>query len=60
VIVVNPEKHPGVKSELAKVFVEWLTSVKTQEVIGQFGVKDFGQPLFVPDSEEWRASQGED
>lgn len=58
VIVVNPEKHPGVKSELAKVFVEWLTSVKTQEVIGQFGVKDFGQPLFVPDSEEWRAAQG--
>jgi len=58
VIVVNPEKHPGVKSELAKVFVEWLTSVKTQEMIGQFGVKDFGQPLFIPNSEEWRKSQG--
>jgi len=59
VIVVNPEKHPGVKSELAKVFAEWLTSVETQEMIGQFGVEQFGQPLFVPDSKEWRASQGE-
>lgn len=58
VIVVNPEEHPGVNSELAKVFVEWLTSVETQEIIGQFGVEEFGQPLFVPDSEEWRASQG--
>lgn len=59
VIVVNPEKHPGVNSELAKVFVEWLTSVETQEMIGQFGVEEFGQPLFTPDSEEWRTSQGE-
>ncbi len=59
VIVVSPEKHPGVNSELARKFVEWLTSVETQEMIGQFGVEEFGQPLFVPNSEEWRASQGE-
>jgi len=58
VIVVNPETHPGVNSELAKEFVEWLTSLETQRLIGQFGVEEFGQPLFVPDSEEWRASQG--
>jgi tungstate transport system substrate-binding protein len=48
-----------VNSELAKEFVAWLTSVETQEMIGQFGVEEFGQPLFTPDSEEWRASQGE-
>jgi len=59
VIVVNPEAHPKVKSELAKEFVEWLTSLETQELIAQFGVEEFGQPLFIPDSEEWRASQGE-
>jgi len=59
VIVVNPETHPGVNSELAKEFVEWLTSLEIQKLIGQFGVEEFGQPLFVPDSEEWRASQGE-
>lgn len=59
VIVVNPETHPGVNSELAKKFVEWLTSLETQKLIGQFGVEEFDQPLFTPDSEEWRASQGE-
>ncbi len=59
VMVVNPEEHPGVNSELAKMFVEWLASVETQKLIGQFGVEEFGQPLFIPDSEEWRASRGE-
>jgi len=59
VIVVSPEKHPGVNSELARKFVEWLTSVETQEMIGQFGMEEFGQPLFVPDSEEWRGGRGE-
>ena len=59
VIVVSPEKHPGVNSELAEKFVAWLTSLETQKLISQFGVEQFGQPLFIPDSEEWRASQGE-
>lgn len=59
IIIVNPETHPGVNSELAKKFVEWLTSLETQKLIGQFAVEEFGQPLFYPDSEEWRASQGE-
>jgi len=47
-----------VNSELAEEFVGWLTSLETQKLIGQFGVEEFGQPLFIPDSEEWRASQG--
>ncbi|MGB5934125.1 MAG: substrate-binding domain-containing protein [Anaerolineae bacterium] len=59
VIVVSPEKHCGVNSELAEEFVGWLTSLETQKLIGQFGVEEFGQPLFIPDSEEWRGSQGE-
>ncbi|MFQ6001466.1 MAG: substrate-binding domain-containing protein [Anaerolineae bacterium] len=59
VIVVNPETHPGVNSELAKEFVEWLTSLETQKLIGQFGMEQFGQPLFIPDSEEWRTSRNE-
>ncbi|NOZ27742.1 MAG: solute-binding protein [Chloroflexi bacterium] len=54
VIPVNPEKHPGVNYDLAVKFVEWLTSVETQEKISQFGLDRFGQPLFYPDSEEWR------
>ncbi len=30
----------------------------TQELISQFGVEEFGQALFTPDSELWRESQG--
>jgi tungstate transport system substrate-binding protein len=55
VIPVNPETHPGVNIELAEQFVEWLTSVETQELIGSFTVN--GQALFTPDSEQWRAAQ---
>ena len=54
VIPVNPELHEGIQVELAQQFVEWLTSVETQEQIGSFGVDRFGQPLFYPDSEPYR------
>jgi tungstate transport system substrate-binding protein len=53
VIPVNPDLHEGVQSELAQQFVDWLTSVETQEVIGEYGVEQFGQPLFYPDSEPY-------
>jgi tungstate transport system substrate-binding protein len=55
VIPVNPETHPGVNIDLAEQFVEWLTSVETQELIGSFTVN--GETLFTPDSEQWRAAQ---
>jgi tungstate transport system substrate-binding protein len=54
VIPVNPELHEGIQAELAHQFVEWLTSVETQEQIGSYGVDRFGQPLFYPDSEPYR------
>ena len=57
VIAVNPERYPDINYDLAMEFVEWLTSVETQEMIAVFGTEDFGQPLFVPDSEEWRAAK---
>ena len=56
VIAVNPEKWPHVKYDLAMQFIEWLTSVETQEKISGFGLEKFGQPLFYPDSEQWRAA----
>jgi tungstate transport system substrate-binding protein len=55
VIVVNPDKGPHIKSELANTFIDWLISVPTQEKIGQFGLEEFGAPLFTPDSAPWRA-----
>lgn len=54
VIPVNSDKG-GVDTELAEVFVEWLTSIDTQEQIEMFGVDSFDQPLFYPDSEAWRS-----
>jgi len=53
VIPVNPDKG-NINLALAEDFVEWLTSVATQQMISEFGVDDFGQPLFYPDSQPWR------
>jgi tungstate transport system substrate-binding protein len=56
VIAVNPNKGPQIDADLANKFIDWLISVPTQEIIGQFGVKEFGQPLFTPDSAPWHAA----
>ena len=48
VIIVHPEKHPGVRFDLARQFVDWLTSVETQRMIGAYGKDKHGQALFVP------------
>lgn len=57
VILVNPEKHPTVNVDLGTAFIEWLTSIETQRLIGEFGKEEFGEPLFTPDSERWRAAR---
>jgi tungstate transport system substrate-binding protein len=59
VIAVNPNKGPQIQAQLANTFIDWLISVPTQEMIGQFGVAEFGAPLFTPDSAPWRAAQAE-
>ncbi len=57
VIEVNPEKCPSVNAAGAHTFVEWMTSLETQTLISQFGVDQFGQSLFIPDSEAWNAAK---
>ncbi len=57
VLPVNPEKFPNVNAALATQFVDWLLSLETQKTIGGFGVDKFGQPLFYPSSDEWKASR---
>ena len=52
VIVVNPERHPTLNSDLAEQFSAWLTSAETQAAIGQFGVEEFGQALFNPSANQ--------
>lgn len=54
VIPVVPENRPLGESELPEQFVEWLTSVETQEMIADYQVE--GQQLFFPDSEAYRTA----
>jgi tungstate transport system substrate-binding protein len=54
VIAVNPDKGTHIKADLSNTFIDWLISLPTQEKIGQFGVTEFGSPLFTPDSPPWR------
>ncbi|MGB5049279.1 MAG: substrate-binding domain-containing protein [Caldilineaceae bacterium] len=54
VIAVNPAKSEKIHGDLVGRFIDWLIAVPTQEKIAQFGVEEFGQPLFVPDSQPWR------
>jgi tungstate transport system substrate-binding protein len=57
VIAVNPAKSDEINAQAANRFIDWLISVPTQEMIADFGREKFGQPLFVPDSQPWRAAQ---
>jgi tungstate transport system substrate-binding protein len=57
VISVNPAKGPQINAALADQFVDWIISVPVQAMIADYGKAEFGQSLFVPDSELWRASQ---
>ena len=59
VIAVNPELRPTVNFEGAAAFIEWLTSLETQQLISQFGVETFGQPLFTPHSAAWNAAKSQ-
>ena len=48
VIAVSPEKNPKVKHEMAQKMVDFLISAEIQELIGSYGVKEYGMPLFSP------------
>lgn len=50
VICVNPDKNENINHEGAKAFQEWLVSDDTQALIGEFGLEEFGQQLFVPNA----------
>lgn len=45
----NPEKWPLVNADGAKAWSEFLLKDETQQMIKEFGVEQFGQPLFFPD-----------
>lgn len=46
VMQVNDEKHEKVNAEGAKAFVEFMTADETKNIIKDFGVAEYGEPLF--------------
>jgi len=55
VIAVNPNKGDHIKGELSDTFIDWLISLPAQEKIAEFGIAEFGKPLFTPDSTAWHS-----
>ena len=47
-IAVNPEKVPGVKIGMANNLISFLISPEIQELIGDYGIKEYGMQLFTP------------
>jgi tungstate transport system substrate-binding protein len=50
VMQVNPDQFDGVDAEGGRAFVEFMVSDAAQEIVRDFGVEEFGQPLFIPDA----------
>jgi len=48
VIAVSSERYPNAKIEMANNLVDFLTSPEIQELIGKYGVRDYGMQLFTP------------
>ena len=50
IILVSPEKHPHVKTELGQSFIDWVLSDEGQEAIGAFEIN--GQQAFFPNAKQ--------
>ena len=48
IILVNPERHPNVRGELGRRFVDWVLSEDGQAAIASYNVD--GQQLFFPNA----------
>ena len=48
VMLVNPAKHPGVKTELGQQFISWLVAPEGQRAIANYQID--GQQLFFPNA----------
>ena len=45
-IAINPEKWPDTNSEGAKAFIDWMTGAEAAKLIAEYGVAEYGEPLF--------------
>jgi tungstate transport system substrate-binding protein len=48
--LVSADKHPNLKynQELAEEFYDFLTGEEGQKIIAEFGVKQYGEPVYYP------------
>src|SRR5215207_2701862 len=58
VITVNQAKWTDMNYKGALAFAKFMTDPVTQEIIGEFGMQTFGQPLFYPDAEKTDSDLG--
>ncbi len=47
-IAVNPENVAGVKLDMANNLISFLISTEIQQLIGEYGVDEYGMQLFTP------------
>jgi tungstate transport system substrate-binding protein len=52
IIPVDPAKG-NVNNLLSEEFILWLIGIEAQTLIANFGIQDFGQALFYPNSDVW-------
>ena len=45
-IAINPEKWPDTNIDGANAFIEWMTGEKASDLIANYGVEEYGEPLF--------------
>ena len=50
VTLVNPAKHPNVKTELGQAFIDWLISPEGQKAIASYKIN--GEQLFYPNASD--------
>lgn len=50
VMEVDPERWPEVNAEGARAFSDFVTGREAQEFLLDFGVEEYGEPLFFPDA----------
>jgi len=58
VMTVNPEKWPKVNAAGGKAFADFMVAPATQQMIANFGVDKYGQPLFYADAGKSEADLG--
>ncbi len=48
VLPVNPDKVKNINAAMARKLVQFLASAEIQKLIGDYGIKSYGMPLFTP------------